>query len=118
MVALDTTGDAGGPSGNLDHPQYLWLARELSRAQRRRQLVVVYAHHPLEMMGNLAHDQLAGRFDRDPRDSRPLHLGRRGPSSLRSLLLRHPNVVLYVAVHKHYTASGPTSGAMGGASGR
>jgi metallophosphoesterase (TIGR03767 family) len=107
LVALDTTADAGGPGGNLDHPQYLWLARELRRAQQRRQLVVVYAHHPLEMMGNLAHDELAGRFDPDPRDSRPLHLGRRGPSSLRSLLLRHPNVVLYVAGHKHYNRVWP-----------
>jgi hypothetical protein len=102
FVALDTTADAGGPGGNLDHPQYLWLARELRHATRRRELVVVYGHHPLEMMGNRNHDELAGRFDRDPRSSRPLHLGRAGPASLRSLLLRHRNVVLYLAGHKHY----------------
>jgi metallophosphoesterase (TIGR03767 family) len=102
FIALDTTADAGGSSGNLDHPQYLWLARELRRARRRDQLVVVYAHHPLEMMDNRNHDELAGRFDRDPRDSRPIHLGRGGATSLRALLMRHPNVVLYVAGHKHY----------------
>jgi metallophosphoesterase (TIGR03767 family) len=102
FVALDTTADAGGADGNVDHPQYLWLARELRRARRRDQLVVVYGHHPLEMMGNRAPDELAGRFDRDPRDSRPLHLGRAGPASLRGLLLRHPNVVLYLTGHKHY----------------
>jgi metallophosphoesterase (TIGR03767 family) len=102
FVALDTTADAGGAGGNLDHPQYRWLVRELGRARRADQLVVVYAHHPLEMMDNRAHDELAGRFDRDPRDSRPLHLGRTGPASLRALLLRHPHVVLYVAGHKHY----------------
>jgi metallophosphoesterase (TIGR03767 family) len=102
FIALDTTVDAGGDSGNLDHPQYLWLARELRRARRSDQLVVVYAHHPLEMMDNRNHDELAGRFDRDPRDSRPIHLGRGGATSLRALLMRHPNVVLYVAGHKHY----------------
>jgi metallophosphoesterase (TIGR03767 family) len=102
FIALDTTADAGGAGGNLDHPQYIWLARELRRARRRDQLVVVYAHHPLEMMDNTAHDELAGSFDRDPRDSRPVHLGRAGPASLRALLLRSPNVILYLAGHKHY----------------
>jgi hypothetical protein len=102
FIALDTTADAGGADGNLDHPQYLWLARELRRAHRRDQLVVVYGHHPLEMMGNRTHDELAGGIDRDPRDSRPLHHGRTGPASLRALLLRHRNVVLYVAGHKHH----------------
>jgi hypothetical protein len=86
----------------VDHPQYLWLGRELRRARRRDQLVVVYAHHPLEMMDNRNPDELAGRFDPDPRDSRPLHLGRGGRAGVRSLLMRHPNVVLYVAGHKHY----------------
>jgi metallophosphoesterase (TIGR03767 family) len=102
FVALDTTVDAGGADGNLDHPQYLWLARELRRAERRGQLVVVYAHHPLEMMDNRTPDEAAGSFDRDPRDSRPVHLGRTGRASLRALLMRHPNVVLYLAGHKHY----------------
>jgi metallophosphoesterase (TIGR03767 family) len=102
FLALDTTADAGGPGGNIDHPQYRWLARELRRAQRNRELIVVYGHHPLEMMGNRTHDELAGRFDRDPRNSRPLHLGRTGPASVRSLLLRHANVLLYVTGHKHY----------------
>jgi metallophosphoesterase (TIGR03767 family) len=89
FIGLDTVADAGGASGNLDHPQYLWLARELRRAERRRQLVVVYGHHPLEMMTNAT-----------PGDR--VHLGRSGNASLRSLLLRHDNVVLYVAGHKHY----------------
>jgi metallophosphoesterase (TIGR03767 family) len=102
FVALDTTVDAGGADGNLDHPQYLWLARELRRAERRDQVVVVYAHHPLEMMDNRTPDEHAGRFDRDPRDSRPVHVGLGGRGSLRALLLRHPNVVLYLAGHKHY----------------
>jgi hypothetical protein len=102
FIALDTNADAGGAGGHVDHPQYVWLARELRTARRRDQLVVVYGHHPLEMMDNRTHDELAGRFDRDPRDSRPLHLGRTGPASLRALLMRNAHVVLYVAGHKHY----------------
>jgi hypothetical protein len=39
--------------------------------------------------------------DRDPRRSTPLHLGRSGRASLRSLLLRSPNVVLFVTGHVH-----------------
>ncbi len=102
FVALDTTVDAGGAGGNLDHPQYMWLKRELRRARKLDQLVVVYAHHPLEMMDNATPDEAAGSFDRDPRDSRPVHLGRTGQASLRALLMRSPNVVLYLAGHKHY----------------
>jgi metallophosphoesterase (TIGR03767 family) len=102
LIALDTTVDADGPGGHVDDPQYRWLARELRLAKRQRELVFVYAHHPLEMMGNRMHDERAAAFDRDPRSSLPLHLRRTGPASLRSLLLRHPNVVLYLAGHKHY----------------
>jgi metallophosphoesterase (TIGR03767 family) len=113
FVALDTTVDAGGAGGNLDHPQYMWLKRELRRARKRDQLVVVYAHHPLEMMDNAIPDEAAGRFDRDPRDSRPIHLGRTGRASLRALLMRNPNVVLYLTGHKHYDRVWPNFGRSG-----
>jgi metallophosphoesterase (TIGR03767 family) len=113
FIALDTTVDAGGERGNLDHPQYMWLKRELRRARRLDQLVVVYAHHPLEIMDNATPDEAAGSFDRDPRDSRPLHLGRTGRASLRALLMRTPNVVLYLAGHKHYERAWPNFGRRG-----
>jgi metallophosphoesterase (TIGR03767 family) len=108
FIALDTTVDAGGEGGNLDHPQYRWLSRELRRARKRDELVIVYAHHPLEMMDNPAPDELVPSFDRDPRDSRPVHLGRTGRASLRSLLMRNPNVVMYLAGHKHYDRVWPS----------
>jgi metallophosphoesterase (TIGR03767 family) len=114
FIALDTTVDAGGANGNLDHPQYLWLKRELRRARRLDQLVVVYAHHPLEMMDNATPDEAAGRFDRDPRDSSPIHLGRTGRASLRALLMRSPGVVLYLSGHKHYDRVWPNFGPRGG----
>jgi metallophosphoesterase (TIGR03767 family) len=113
FVALDTVVDAGGAGGNLDHPQYVWLKRELRRARRLEQLVVVYAHHPLEMMDNATPDEAAGSFDRDPRASRPIHLGRTGRASLRALLVRSPNVILYLAGHKHYDRVWPNFGVRG-----
>ena len=108
FISIDTVADGGGSDGNLDHPQYRWLGRALRGARRRGELVVVYGHHSLETMANRRRDERAGRCGRgavscdgDPRRSAPLHLGLRGPTSLRALLLRHPNVILYVTGHMH-----------------
>jgi 3',5'-cyclic AMP phosphodiesterase CpdA len=109
FIALDTIAGGGGSTGNLDHPQYRWLRRQLAQARRRDQLVVAYGHHSLETMGNPRPDERAGPCppaglgcDHDPRRSTPIHLGQDGPASLRSLLLRFPNVVLFVTGHVHY----------------
>lgn len=109
FVSLDTPGGGGGHHGNLDHPQYLWLQRVLSRARRSSELVVVCGHHSLETMSNSRPDELAGKCaprklacDVDPRRSTPLHLGTDGHNNLRELLLRFPNVVLFVTGHVHH----------------
>ena len=122
MVALDTSAEGGRSYGNLDDPQYRWLARELDRSSsvsldskgrvRRdsdpNRLIVVYGHHPLTSMYNDWPDERApctggnvAGCDSDPRSSPPVHRGRRGPGSLVSLFKRHPNVVAYVAGHSH-----------------
>ncbi len=108
FISLDTVAEGGGQSGNLDHPQYLWLAGELRRAQKRRQLVVLFGHHTLGTMTNTRSDERAGACDpadepgcdRDPRRSTPLHLGT-GRRSLQALLTRRKNVIAYVAGHTH-----------------
>jgi hypothetical protein len=108
FIALDTVAEGGGDDGNLDHPQYRWLQRELRRAKRRGELVVVYGHHTLATMDNERHDERAGTCetpdepgcDRDPRRSRPLHLGLDGPKRVKRLFAR-ANVVAYVAGHTH-----------------
>jgi metallophosphoesterase (TIGR03767 family) len=112
FIALDTVAGGGGSTGNLDHPQYLWLQRELALARRRGQLVVAYGHHSLETMGNPLPDEYAGPCgrarlgcDHDPRRSTPVHLGLRGPASVRSLFLRFPNLILYVAGHVHHNSA-------------
>lgn len=114
FVAIDTVGEGGGSDGNLGHPQYLWLRRQLARSGRGGELVIVYGHHSLETMRNPRPDELAGACrptrlacDADPRHSTPLHLGTGGAGSVRSLLLRHPNVVLFVTGHVHRNRATP-----------
>lgn len=103
LIVLDTSAEGGGPSGNLDHPQFRWLRRTLGAAQRRGELVVTAGHHDLLTMGNLRPDEGSPCFpgvlacDEDPRRSTPLHTGR----DLRALLLSHPNAILHLTGHVH-----------------
>lgn len=109
LVAVNTVaeGDFLNSNGNLDDPQFRWLERELRAAGARRELVVVFGHHPIASLANRAPDEDAGDCalravtgpgcDLDPRGSRPIRLG----SDLRALLLAHPHVVAYVAGHTH-----------------
>ena len=70
---------------------------------------MVFAHHTLATMGNPNSDEsmprcrpgLGAACDSDPRSSRPLHQGLSGRRSIRSLLLRHPNVIALVVGHSH-----------------
>ncbi len=123
FVGLDTVADGGGSRGNIDHPQYRWLARELDRNSSveltrsgalrrdgdRDRLIVVYGHHTLLTMTRPVADEKLPRCTRlrlrgcdlDPRRSTPMHLGLSGRHSLKALLLRYPNVVLYTAGHVH-----------------
>jgi metallophosphoesterase (TIGR03767 family) len=109
FVSLDTVAEGGGDSGNVDHPQYVWLRGELRRATRRGQLVVAFGHHTLGTMNNARADELAGACqpadepgcDRDPRRSTPLHRGTEGARTVRRLFARTPNVIAYVAGHTH-----------------
>ena len=108
FISLDTVAEGGGQSGNLDHPQYRWLAGELREAKRRDQLVVAFGHHTLESMSNRRADERAGACepadepgcDRDPRRSTPVHNGF-GKRSVRTLFAGTPNLIAYVAGHTH-----------------
>jgi metallophosphoesterase (TIGR03767 family) len=109
FIALDTVAEGGNQSGNLDDPQYRWLAGELQAARRADQLVIVYGHHTMATMDNVLPDEDAKPCttadepgcDRDPRLSTPIHRGLAGPQSVRALLDGTPNVVAYVAGHTH-----------------
>ena len=102
--------DTNGSEGNVDHPQWRWLEGELEAAERRDELVLVFAHHPIQTMTNDFADELSPcggtdahghgtvpSCDSDPRSSTPLHLG----DDLTKLFLDHRNVVAFVAGHAH-----------------
>jgi metallophosphoesterase (TIGR03767 family) len=124
LIALETNPDAGvvGLDGNIDDPQFRWLERELDRAGRRGELVMVYAHHPISSLTAAVPDESAppcespeGRnpgCDLDPRSSQPIHLA----ADFTALLLAHPNVVAYVAGHHHTNrvTAHPRAGGQGG----
>jgi metallophosphoesterase (TIGR03767 family) len=89
FVVLDTVADSGD-QGNVDDEQFRWLDAELSAAEGRRELVLVFAHHPIASMVNA----VVG-----------VHLGRgacsSSPEPVECLLHRHPSVVALVAGHQH-----------------
>jgi metallophosphoesterase (TIGR03767 family) len=140
FIVLDTVSESGllvspgadgqptgGEEGNVDHPQWLWLQRELDRAQASNELTVAFGHHNVETLSQatpdevapclgltlgltqFGHDRLNPSCDRDPRASTPIHNG----SQFRDLLLAHPNVIAYVAGHQHENQILPVSGPNG-----
>ena len=112
FIGLDTVAEGGGNDGNLDDPQYQWLRRQLRRARRRHQLVIVFGHHTLATLNNATADETAGACqpadepgcDADPRVSTPLHLGTEGSATVGGLLAANKNVIAYVAGHSHANA--------------
>jgi metallophosphoesterase (TIGR03767 family) len=109
FIALDTVSEGGTQFGNLDHPQYRWLKRELRKARRRDQLIVVFGHHTLDTMRSNVADEAAGACqpagepgcDADPRRSTPLHRGLVGRRSVRALLGGNRTVIAFVTGHTH-----------------
>ncbi len=109
LISINTVGEGSnlpGSQGNLDDPQFRWLERELRAADARKDLVIVFGHHPIRTLVNSDPDELARPCgdptsgpgcDGDPRPSRPIHLG---PDVL-ELFLRHRSVVAFVAGHTH-----------------
>jgi len=85
-VVLDTVNPGGLSDGSLDATQFAWLESELSTAGSR--LVVLFSHHTIATMVNGA---LA------PGEKQPRVLG----PAVRDMLLRHPQVVLWVNGHTH-----------------
>jgi metallophosphoesterase (TIGR03767 family) len=122
FISIDTVAEGGGQWGNLDDPQYKWLERELRKARKRDQLVVVFGHHTLATMSNTATDEAAGACepadepgcDADPRRSTPLHRGLTGRKSVRALLAANRHVITYVTGHTHANAVRFFGGKRGG----
>lgn len=101
-LVLDTVNHHGGWHGSLDREQLAWLEHELGAGSRvvldehgrasgaggggPDRLFVLFSHHPLETLVN-GYDATGG--------------GRVLGDEVGRLLLRHPNVVLWVTGHLH-----------------
>ena len=98
-IVLDTVNSAGGPDGSIDPAQRDWLEMQLRAASRQRispsgalvqqhggpeKYIAIFSHHTIGTMGNL-----------------PAGSDRIGGPDVRDLLLRYPNVILWVNGHTH-----------------
>jgi metallophosphoesterase (TIGR03767 family) len=100
LIALDTVNPHGGWQGSLDRDQVTWLEAELRAASGRwidtagqvrtqdvtDRLVIVASHHPSSCLTN---------------PYSPDGTERAGGDEVAALLLRYPNVVLWVDGHTH-----------------
>jgi metallophosphoesterase (TIGR03767 family) len=101
-VVLDTVNPVGGANGSLDEKQFHWLEAELLGHSSRyldedghmvdgpgaNRLIVLFSHHTSATMDN---------WLTEPEPDKHRVLGER----VRDLLLRYPNVVLWVNGHTH-----------------
>ncbi|RFS83243.1 TIGR03767 family metallophosphoesterase [Actinomadura spongiicola] len=96
-LVLDTVNPSGYSEGSLDRKRFAWLEAELKAGSRRYfaadgsvvehkatdRLFVLFSHHPIESLDNpLGGDRVLG-------------------DEVRALLLRYPNVILWVNGHTH-----------------
>ena len=68
FVVLDSVSDAGGDGGNIDDEQFRWLDGQLAAADAADELTLVFAHHTLETMNQVASPFPPG--DNPPRAAR------------------------------------------------
>jgi len=91
MIALDSVDEHGGASGSIDGEQFGWLRATLAAAPRTPTMIV--SHHTVGSMDN----------DLAPAGASRRVLGR----ELVDLLLRNPQVLLWVNGHTHRNAVTP-----------
>ncbi len=108
-IVLDTVNPFGGSEGSIDATQLAWLTAQLKAGSRHYldesghvvrgghhdRLFVIYSHHTIDSMDNAA------------------GVGRVLGPAVRDLLLRFPNVVLWVNGHTHRNSVKPHSRAAG-----
>jgi len=98
MIVLDTVNELGGATGSLDRAQVTWLGATLS--ERSDVPTMIVSHHTSHSMTN----DLVGAHD-PPRMLGP---------QLVDLLLRHPQVLLWVNGHTHRNSVRAHAAASGG----
>jgi metallophosphoesterase (TIGR03767 family) len=108
-IVLDTVNSNGYNDGSVDATQFQWLNRQLIALHthhldkngnvvrggaRQNRLIVLFSHHAIHSLSN----PIVG-----PDDTGPRVLG----GAMRDLLLRFPNVILWVNGHSHVNAIYP-----------
>jgi metallophosphoesterase (TIGR03767 family) len=82
LIVIDSVNQFGGWQGSLDETQFAWLESEIAKSTKP---VVLTSHHPLILMFN---------------DYAPI--GRRiCREEIREMLLKYPQVILWLAGHEH-----------------
>ena len=97
LIVIDSVNQFGGWQGSLDEAQFAWLESEIARSTRP---VVLTSHHPLMLMFN-DFSPIGTRVCRD---------------EIREMLLKYPQVILWLAGHEHrhhIEWIGPKSGEAG-----
>lgn len=82
LIVIDSVNQFGGWQGSLDETQFAWLETEIAKSTKP---VVLSSHHPLMLMFN-DYAPIGRRVCRD---------------EIREMLLRYPQVVLWLAGHEH-----------------
>lgn len=82
LVVMDTVNPFGGWQGSLDQEQFEWLEKTIAESTRP---VVLASHHPLSTIFN-GYTTGAPRVCKD---------------ELEAMLIRYPQVILWVAGHEH-----------------
>jgi metallophosphoesterase (TIGR03767 family) len=118
FVVLDSISENGGSDGNIDDAQFRWIHAELLRAESRREVVMLFAHHSLRTM-NQSPASAFPPGDTGGNNSPLVHFGLGAGSNtdacaltspsasptqnetLRCLYLRHPSVIAFVVGHEH-----------------
>lgn len=85
LLVMDSVNQFGGWQGSLDEEQFEWLEREIASSNKP---VVLASHHPLMLMFNdyAPESEISRRVCHE---------------EIRAMLLRYPQVILWLAGHEH-----------------
>jgi metallophosphoesterase (TIGR03767 family) len=107
FLVLDSINEGGGDGGNIDTPQFQWLDAQLTEAEARKEVVVVFAHHSLRTMQQTPLSPFPPGDQGGVLDP-AAHYGESegncvpGPTeSVECLLQRHRSVIAFVNGHEH-----------------
>lgn len=94
FITLDTVNPGGLDSGSVGDAQLQWLVSELERAQKRRQLVLLFSHHGLRSLDNENEAP-------DPSNPEDSDLPRHRADDVLAAISKFPCIIGWVNGHSH-----------------